>query len=309
MKLSELVAFKNELDRLPTEPAKTFMNQELSKITHLAGSVDTFPTFSQLLNAILQGVNSSFDQFDAAVNTLKEKTKTEIEVAENPWFQESYTLYEQEKLITDADYILNLRKRTDDLKIFRDRINRYADWHYSALIIRPGLEPFVEDMVSFDPLYLVDTRHDFLKPALEKFNKVYQNRLRVSTINEDSDQEILSKIPNGQLGIAVAYQYFNYRPFEVIKQYLQEVYQKLKPGGVFCMTFNDCDRVAAVKLVEQYFCCYTPGSMIRYYGESLGYEIVYSWNDDGPTTWIEFKKPGTLTSIKGGQTLAKILEK
>jgi hypothetical protein len=106
--------------------------------------------------------------------------------------------------------------------------------------------------------------------------------------------------------MCLVYNYFNYRPFEVIKRYLIEIYQKLKPGGILIMTFNDCDRVSAVKLVENKFCSYTPGYLVRELGESLGYEIEFSWNDPGPSTWIEFKKPGTLNSIRGGQALAKI---
>jgi hypothetical protein len=41
----------------------------------------------------------------------------------------------------------------------------------------------------------------------------------------------------------------------------------------------------------------------------MGYEIVYSSNGYGPSTWIELKKPGKLSSLKGGQALAKILPK
>jgi SAM-dependent methyltransferase len=164
-------------------------------------------------------------------------------------------------------------------------------------------------MVAYDPLYLVDLSHDYLTPAMNKFNEQYQNRLRPYVVREELDQEILSKIPDNQFGMCLAYNYFNFRPFEILKKYLAEIYQKLKPGGILAFTFNDCDRPSAVMLVENYYGCYTPGYLVQELAISMGYEIVYSWNDPGPVTWLELKKPGELTSLKGGQTLAKIVPK
>ena len=177
------------------------------------------------------------------------------------------------------------------------------------MIIRPGLESFVDDLVAYDPLYLVDLSYEFLQPAMQKFNQQYQNRLRPYVVKEDLDNEILKQLPTAQFGMCLVYNYFNFRPFEIIKKYLEEVYKKLKPGGIFVFTFNDCDRSSAVELVERHFASYTPGHLVRELISTVGYEIVYSWNDDGPITWIEIRKPGQLDSLRGGQTLAKILPK
>ena len=75
------------------------------------------------------------------------------------------------------------------------------------------------------------------------------------------------------------------------------------------MTINDCERDKAVMLVEQHFCCYTPGYLVCDLAESLGYEIILTWNDKGPSTWLELKKPGNFESVRGGQTLAKPIPK
>lgn len=300
MKLSELVAYKNELDKLSIIKAQEFTNLELSKFTHLVDSID--------LEADLRDVNIAFNNFNNTVKQLYKDLNVAIEIAEKPWFQESYELYEGE-LNSTADTILNLRPVTssEDAVLFKSRLARYIDWHQAAMIIRPGRETFIGDMVGCDPLYLVDLNHDFLTPSIESFPEVYQRRLRKYTIKEDGN--ILEALPDNQFGLCLVYNYFNFRPFEIIKQYLVEIYTKLKPGGVLILTFNDCDRVSAVKLVEQYYCCYTPGYLMRELASSMGYEIEFSWNNSGPSTWLELKKPGELNSLKGGQTLAKILPK
>jgi len=300
-KLSELVAYKNEMDRLSTKSAQTFVNAELGKITHLVQDAG--------LNQQLVDLNNSLAKFQDSYDQLRQGLQDQISEAERPWIQEGYNLYDKGEA-NFADDILRIRQSNSiDSTPFRTKLTQYADWKYSAMIIRPGLDSFIENMVAYDPLYLVDLSHDFLRPALDKFNQQYQNRLRPYVVNENLDAEILKQLPNNQFALCLAFNYFNFRPFEIIKKYLEEVYQKLKPGGTFVFTFNDCDRRSAVELVEKHYCCYTPGHLVRELVTTVGYEVVYSWNDDGPTTWIEVRKPGQLDSLKGGQALAKILPK
>ena len=286
-KLSDLVNFKNQLDLLSTNTVQDDSNKELDKITHLF----SLENYDNLLEQRKFDIQQSFDAFELELEKLKDIVKQEISVLEKPEFQKSYILYEGE-FGNSADYILNLRKhKIPNPELFQARLSRYIDWQHSAMIIRPGIENFIDSMVALDPLYLVDLSHDYLAPALSKFNSQYQNRLRTYAVKEDLDQEILGQIPNDQFAVCFAYNYFNFRPFEILKKYLDEIYQKLTPGGVFIMTFNDCDRASAVQLVENFYCCYTPGYLVRELAVSMGYEIEYSWNDPGPTTWLELKKP------------------
>jgi hypothetical protein len=106
-----------------------------------------------------------------------------------------------------------------------------------------------------------------------------------------------------------AYNFFNHRTLEHIKQYLTEIYAKLKPGGVLIMTYNDCDRVPGMRLTEQGLACYTPGILVNQLAQNIGYDRFYTWHDGEPKTWLEIRKPGTLTSLRGGQSLAKVVAK
>lgn len=312
MKLSQLVAYKNELDLLSSVDAAKSMDAELEKITHTVETQNIqLGDLSLVLQQKRQAVQHAVATFESSLQELKQEIKELITETEKPWFQESYRLYEQEMIYETTDYTLNRRPNitpeTD--KFYRSRILRYNNWTHPAMIIRPGLETYITELVASDPLYLVDEKHDLLAPSMNMFNDQYQQRLRPYAVNERSDQPILEKLPDGQFGLVFAYNFFNYRPFEVIKKYFSEIYQKLRPGGMLVMTFNDCDRAKAVMLVEQHCCCYTPGYLVRELAQSLGYEIVFAWADDGPTTWIEFRKPGQYQSLRGGQALAKVIPK
>jgi hypothetical protein len=312
MKLSDLVAYKLALDKLSTRSAQREIELDLGKITHLVGTQPIqLSNFKQKLDTQYNSINQQIDQFENQLNELKQSIKLQIELEEKYWFQESYRLYDQEMRSDSAEYILNRRPILDEEteNLLRVRIQNYVDWQHPAMIIQPGLEKFVEDMVGFDPLYLVAQQHDLLVPAFDRFPEEYQRRLRLYTVREELDQEILEKIPNNQIGLCLVYNFFEFKPFEIVRKYLTEIYQKLKPGGTLVMTFNDCDRDKAVKLAEQHYACYTPGSMIQQFVATIGYDQIFSWNNNGPTTWLELHKPGTLSSLRGGQTLAKIIHK
>lgn len=311
MKLSELVSFKNELEQLSAVQTQQTADTEINKITHL---IESFPLTTSQSDKFEQArslIAQRFIEFETQLTELKQSVKKEIESAERPWFAESYRLYEQEMIFETVEYILNrqpvISKETETF--YKTRLSRYTNWKYPAMVIRPGLETYFNDLVACDPLYLVDEKHELLTPAIDQHNEVYQRRLRPYVINERQDGELLTRLPSNQFGLIFAYNFFNFRPLEVIRKYLTELYEKLREGGVLAMTINDCDRGKGVMLVEQHFACYTPGNMIIDLAKSIGYEVEFVWNDDGPATWIEFRRPGELTSLRGGQTLAKILPK
>jgi hypothetical protein len=171
------------------------------------------------------------------------------------------------------------------------------------------MENFIDDMVTFDPLYVVDESMDLLLPTMSKYNEDYQRRLRMYVSRERETEYVLEMIPSNQIGICLVYNLFEFRPLEVIKNYLTEIHKKLRDGGTVIITINDCDNEKAVRLVENHYCCYTPGTLVKTMAESLGFKILYHWNWGGPSSWIELQKPGTITSLRGGQSLAKIIHK
>ena len=310
MKLSQLIAYRNYLDATSALPVGKTSDQGLSEIVHtIQTNTIQINQFANQLKTQQETIQKNFEEFEQLLYQLKQHIKELIAQQEPAWFVESYRLYEEEMCHETSEYIL---KRHNVISIesriaLQTRLLTYTDWQHAGMVIRPGLETFIYDMVSFDPLYIIDENYELLEPTIKKFPVQYQRRLRPYVINERQPDPMLIKIPDGQFGMCLVYYLFNFRPLEIIKRYLVEIFQKLKPGGILIMTFNDCDREQAVMLVEQHFACYTPGYLIKDLVISLGYEILYSWNDGGPSTWLELRKPGTLVTLKGGQSLAKVV--
>jgi hypothetical protein len=324
--LSELVRYYNRLCALTSTTSKQLTDVELQKITSL--------TADDGLEDLQATILKSFDHFETAFDQVKRKVKDQISQEERSYFVESYRAHEENrgyryewlKAPHPSDSIeiqeANLRMHIEDIlnthlpvvddtvEIIMARIMRHSSWKNTTMVIRPGNEPWLAKLVSNDPIYLVDENYDLLAASMEQFNEMYQRRLRTYVIREDQeDEDILWQLPDNQFGMVLAWNYFNNRPFEIIRRYLKELYDKIQPGGSLLMTFNDCDRWQGVKATETGVGLYTPGSLVRGYAELLGFKEEFTYNDNGPWTWIEFVKPGTRETLRGGQALAKILPK
>jgi hypothetical protein len=321
MKLSELVAYRTHLSQFDVAEIQYTAQHKLASVLHsVKTSVIQPRAFTQTLQEDRERIVDAFGHFNSTVTELIRELDCMIELAEKTQYAESSRLYQEEmqrygKLdaVTNQQVDQHILDRqmpmtVDVQQMIANRLKSYVDWKYPGLIIRPGVEAFVKDLVGLDPLYLVDYSEDLLAPAMSLFPEEYQRRLRTYCQDPRSDA-VLDFLPSDQFGLCLAFNFFEFTPIEVVEQYLKSIFTKLRPGGVLAMTFNDCNRAHCVALVEKNFCFYTPGQRVKAIARSIGYRQMFEWTDTGNLTWLELRKPGTLTSNRGGQTLAKIMQK
>ena len=309
MKLSDLVKYLNQLDTLSVETAASVSLSELAKINHIVENNQIqIPNTADTLISNINDVKLLLDRYEQNLKQLRSDVFDLVKQQESEYFANSYALH-QSIQGEQAEYLL---KRTaaidpDTLSLLQRRLQPYADWRWPGMVIRPTHSPWVEDLVALDPLYFVDTHKDLLTHATSKFTPEYQRRLRQYVIDEHVDGAILWNLPQRQFKFVYSFQYFNFRPWEILKKYLSEVFDLLRDGGTFLFSFNDCDHWRSVALSEHSFGCYTPGRLVRDHAMSLGYEIVFDHNNGSVISWLELRRPGELHSIRGGQALAMIL--
>jgi hypothetical protein len=321
MKLSELVAYRNHLSGFDVGDIRYNARHKLEEIVYnVKNSVIQPRAFTQTLEEDQERVLEAFEHFNSTVSELIRELDSMIEIAEKTQYTESTRLYNEEvarygrldeptnKKVNQQILDRRMPITTDVQQMISNRIKSYADWKYPGLIIRPGVETFISDLVALDPLYIVDHSKELLQPALSIFPEEYQRRLRIYE-QDPRSSTVLTTLPDNQFGLCLAFNFFEFAPLEVLEQYLKSIFNKLRPGGVLAMTFNDCDRAHCVALVEKNFCFYTPGKRVTAIAKSIGYRQMFSWTDTANLTWLELRKPGELESIRGGQTLAKIVHK
>ena len=312
MKLSDTVARLNLFDSLDVTSECSTATGRLNHIAHVVtehakpyqtASDNIIKTHNELINNIIK--------FSAQVESLKQDLKDEIVQHEQEYLDYSLYLYREEYKHNSPDVILNRRMRIDDADdlMLRTRLKNLTDWRLPGMIIRPGVETYIEDMVPLDPLYVVDHDPELMHPAISKFTPEYQRRLREYVINDWADGPVLDKLPNNQFGTIFAYHYFNHKPMPIICKFLTEFYEKLRPGGSVLMTYNNCDLAHGVIRSEHAWMLYTPRRLIEQHAIETGFELTNAYDGKGDVSWLELRKPGDIASLRGGQTLAKVLAK
>jgi len=262
-------------------------------------------------------INKSLEELDILLDEFKESTTEFLRQEEHAYLSKSYQLYEEQREMDTPEYILDrtlfkaLIYRDEVDNAFIDLINKHSDWKYPGMFIRPEYGKYVQHMTDSDPLYIVDEIRELISPVREGdvFTKELNARLRYSFINDD-DAEIFKKIPKEQLGLVVAMNFFNHKPIDIIRKYANEIFNLLRDGGCFLFTYNNCDHAIAVKNFEKSLYTYTPGSLLIPMLEMIGFKVLSTF--DEPLTnvsWLELQKPGKLHSLRGGQSLAQIIDK
>lgn len=310
MKLSEIVAYLNLLESLSVHAEATESTRRLEAVLHVVSNhAVQVNACSQDLEKNFNAVKLELDNFQNTITQIKQHLTALLNELEPAYLTESYRLFDQEMRHDSPQYILSrqLNISHDSRVKLQHRLKNLTDWRLPGMIIGPRQETFIEHMVPMDPLYVIDTHQDLLTPAVKNFTPDYQRRLRQYIVNDHVPGAILDQLPTGQFGVIFAYNYFNYRPMPVISQYIQEIAAKLRPGGTFVMTYNNCDRAHGVGLAEQSWMCYTPKRLIVESAAAAGLELVSATDESGDVSWIEFARPGEIKTFRGGQTLAKII--
>ncbi len=309
MKLSQLVYQRNLLEKQDIRTLKQSGLMDLSQILYL---VDNFKVENPIkkLQDDYTTISEAYDLFYSHFDDLKQKLNAMIREQEPEYYRRSSKLYLEGRTYETPEYILHrvLKVGIATAELFKSRIDMRADWRLPALIIRPGDEIWIRNLIAFDPLYIADTHKDLLIPCQQQFPKLYQQRMMTYVLDE-SKENITNDLPNDQFGLIFVYNFFNFKPLEIIKKYLTELFYKLRPGGVLVMTLNDCDHEHGVMLVENNYAPYTPLREVLAIARQVGYELAYRNSDLGTLTWLELSRSGKITSLRGGQTLAKIIDK
>jgi SAM-dependent methyltransferase len=312
MKLSQVVAYLNLLDSLDIEFECNDATAKLKHINYVVTEqAEQYASFSTNISKKFNEIVNTISKFSAEIELLKQHLQFEIIQNEQEYLNQSLLVYREEMIHDTVDGILNRRLRIngDDDAMLRNRLRNLADWRFPGMIIRPGLETYIEEMVPLDPLYVVDHNSELMRPAISKFTPEYQRRLREYVINDWADEEILAMIPNNQFGTIFAFNYFNHKPISIINKFLNEFYRKLRPGGSVIMSYNNCDLAHGVENSERFWMLYTPRRLIESYSVNIGFELIEAYDGEGEANWLILRKPGDLTSLRGGQTLAKMVVK
>lgn len=310
VKLSNLVQYKHNLEDLLLDPTRIVQQHCSGADIVVAQSPIDLNELPNQIRSQQAVISDQYDQFNKLIGQTIEAVDVEIKKQQAEYYRNTELLY-KETVNEPVEYIQQRRLEiTDDKRdMIQSTISHFSNWRYPGMMIRPINDDWIDHMVGSDPLYLVDLDKRYIDPAIEKFSDQYKKRLAIYEISETDGTFMLENLPNGQLSFCLCYYFLDFRPLEIVQLYIEEVYNKLRPGGCFAFTFNNCDRWGGVRLAEQNFASYTPASVIYNIADNCGYEVRKIDDLNNATTWVELVKPGELSSLRAGQNLAQVVDK
>lgn len=291
----------------------------LNKISRLADGLPEFIDEKSVMIKMLQinnvGVNYDDDIYNA-INKYQQLTD-QVEFIANDL---SVVVKRIEQQIDEAAAILSctgnpVTNIASPIVIFNEkldnlikvRIRQYGDWHYPGLQLNTYNKSLIDCMVVCDPLYLVAPVD--ISPITSQYSELYQSRLRIY------NNEQLDILPQSQFGFVLSWNMIEFLTVDEARTQLTQVFDLLRPGGVFMFSYNNCDLESSAQLAETKKLAYNNARIIQNICEQIGYEIINL--EDGFAggeekhwiSWAEIRKPGELVTSKLHQPLGIIVPK
>lgn len=201
-------------------------------------------------------------------------------------------------------------------------VRMYSNWQYPGLLLNceydsGGLSTLAEpknridSMVASDPLYIVKTDYWEILDYIKDYPSLYQSRVRKYEITDGK----YSILPQEQFGFIHSWGFLNQLSIIDIATQLEQIFSLLRPGGVAMLTYNNGEKIETALKVDQGEIPYCSDRIIKKMAESIGFEVISASDISVPLevkfwiSWVELRKPGSLTTIKKHPVMGEIKHK
>jgi len=318
MKLRDLVKWRNMLVRnVSSDDDKHFERpifQELTKFNSAINfeSLDikdikqnmfrTQQVIQENLDSLYNDLNSFIEQLEDMISKLE--TDYHDKSVEISRLDQDKSFEIKEHHYVNGDLFIDPAKEQ-----FVGTMLKHVNFKWPGMEIGPVTGELTKNIIGLDPLYIADNKAERFDKIKQLWSQKYQDRLRYYVLDDNSDNP-LQDLPQNQLKFIVATDWFNFKPQAIIESYVQSAFDILSPGGVMLFTYNNCNYPKAIDKVDKMQYSYTNGKTLKQFCKSVGFEIASSYDGEKEVnwcvSWLEIKKPGERTSLRGGQNLAAI---
>ena len=247
------------------------------------------------VDAAISNLIVGLDRYSHSLEDLALYLDERIREMEVIFMQKDYAFFDEHKQISTRESIMRRREFSDSLKQYIDSLNKISsEWRYPAADINPTDAVFSASLVANDPLYVV-ADGDLLSYVIRKFKEITnpfftERRLRKYSKIED--------LPDNSFGNIYCWGRYEYWPLDPFKDQARLVFEKLKPGGKFYFTYNNCEMAPSLEFCGG-FRAYQTEFIVEKMLYGLGFDKVENIEfNNGAHTIMIVKKPGELESQK-----------
>ena len=288
--VKELAYVKNQVSLIRTQvPGMTDEDQ-----AHIDSMI---ANYNDLINRTVKSLDTNRSKIQAIEQKI---TDLSHDLYAKSYELESWSVDHVEIDTVRSNRVLPLTPEIE--QAVQQRLAFYTNWKYPALELGCRDGEWTRYLVAADPLYVMDRYQGFLDNTTSQFPPEYQNRLRKYLLVNNN----LNTLPQGQFGFIFSWNFFNYMSLDTITHLLPNIYDLMRPGGVFLFSYNDGDTPTGAAMANSQSQTYLPKSILLPTCRAAGFEILAEYDYETRAHWLEIKKPGTLHTVKAHQVLGKI---
>jgi hypothetical protein len=300
---------------LPLDISSDIENQR-NIVTHQISRWKNKQAHQEVLDKLTQ-LQLAHDEYNLAVSKLQDNIKSVISNKERRIIQRDYARYYNPSIKhDDVDQIISRQEYISN--DFEDQVigvmQQYVAWQYPNLEVNPADGRYSSIMSAATPQYAICPTKELGEILKSKFNKFYATRrLRI--------YDSISDIPINQIGFATCINMFEYMPLDPIKDITKQVFDCLRPGGMFLLSYNNCNHARSLDLLNNDFRCLNTKELMESLVFGQGFDVIKTgsskvpgsrpdtYNIDGTWTWLLVSKPGARSTQRLSAGDATIIEK
>tara|TARA_R110000803_G_scaffold195005_2_gene258197 strand:- start:294 stop:1421 length:1128 start_codon:yes stop_codon:yes gene_type:complete len=256
----------------------------------------------------LAALERAHEEYALSVNNLRSNINNVVFARERSILQKDYARFAEDSVRTDDNYTSEVISRQQYISSEFDSqvsglIQQHVSWEYPSLEVNPADARYSIAMNAADPQYAICINDEISQIVKSKFNEYYATR-RLRIYDKVTD------IPKNQVGFATCINMFEYMPLDPIKDITKQVFDCLRPGGKFLLSYNNCNNSKSISLLNYDFRSLNTRELMESLLYGQGFDVVSTGDsNDGGWSWLLVAKPGDLTTQKVSAGSVNIIEK
>jgi len=255
----------------------------------------------------LDGIQSLNNAVDVYVNSRQELLNyidTKLREYEIAFIQKDYKSF-YHLTITAEESIERYNEFSPQVKeYFESLVTQHSYWQFASADINPTGFELTRSLQASDPLYVV-ANEDLMKYVEDHYNKTTSEFFTARRLRK---YNTIEELPDNGIGQAFCFGKYEHWPLDPFKEEASIIYRKLRDGGKFYFTYNNCEKAPSLEFCGG-FRAYQTESLVSNMLYGLGFDKVENIEfNNGTHTVMIVKKPGELESKKSGPASVDIVK-
>ena len=206
----------------------------------------------------------------------------------------------------------NIALEKEDVEQIKFEIIKYLPEGYCPVALL-GLDHRVPELLKHlanhgNPFYVADIYGESFS-LLEHLPGRIKNRVIVRCLGKEDNQVGLHNVfPSGQFGFVLVWNLFNYFTEELIREWLEQINQLLRPGGRVFFTYNNCLDPVNAHFIDVQRNGFMIPSRLELIAQETGMQVC-EFGHIQSTHWAVLSRPGEFRSIRVTPGVGQIMIK